>query len=100
MKKIYAYTLEKVKLSERNSGKKEDEFGFVSSDSYAVAAALDETFMPQVIEIGVTVELNGSQTRGMMVMDWDDKLKKKNKAFVVKKCDLLKLQALMMAALK
>uniref|UniRef100_A0ABM5FYT8 Inosine-uridine preferring nucleoside hydrolase-like n=1 Tax=Pogona vitticeps TaxID=103695 RepID=A0ABM5FYT8_9SAUR len=99
MKKIYSYTLEQIKLSQKKSGKKEDEFGFVSCDSYAVAAAIDEKFITEVIEIGVTVELSGSLTKGMMVLDWEDKLKKKNKAFVLKKCDLGKLQALMMAAL-
>ncbi|KAJ7319685.1 hypothetical protein JRQ81_019196 [Phrynocephalus forsythii] len=100
MKKIYAYTLENVKLKQRNSKKQGEELGFVSCDSYAVAAALEENLITEVIEIGVTVELSGSLTRGMMVMDWEDNLQKKNKAFVLKKCDLGKLQALMMAALK
>ncbi|XP_020665241.3 inosine-uridine preferring nucleoside hydrolase [Pogona vitticeps] len=98
MKKIHAHSLRITKSSQEHSGKKES--GFVSCDSYAMAAAIDETFVTEAIETGVSVELRGSLTRGMMVVDWNDELKKKSKAFVMKKCDLGKLQALMMAALK
>ncbi|KAJ7319684.1 hypothetical protein JRQ81_019195 [Phrynocephalus forsythii] len=98
MKKIHAHSFRIAKSSQEPSGKNES--GFVSCDSYAVAAAMDDTFVTEAIETGVSVELSGSLTRGMMVVDWADKLKKKNKAFVMKRCDLGKLQALMMAALK
>ncbi|XP_062983563.1 nucleoside hydrolase-like [Elgaria multicarinata webbii] len=91
MKKIYAHSLEISKTEHP---------GFVSCDSYAMAAAIDEKFVTEVTVIGVSVELSGSLTRGMMVMDWNDKLKKENKAFVIKSCDLGKFQVLMMAALK
>ncbi|KAM9173608.1 LOW QUALITY PROTEIN: inosine-uridine preferring nucleoside hydrolase-like [Pangshura tecta] len=64
--------------------------GFVSCDSYAMAAAIDESFVTGAIETAVSVELNGSLTRGMMVMDMDGRLKKKNKAFDINKCDLEK----------
>ncbi|KAH1187800.1 hypothetical protein KIL84_020549 [Mauremys mutica] len=74
--------------------------GFVSCDSYAMAAAIDESFVTKAIETAVSVELNGSLTRGMMVMDMAGLLKKKNKAFVINKCDLEKFKGLLIAALK
>uniref|UniRef100_A0A8D0GR27 Inosine/uridine-preferring nucleoside hydrolase domain-containing protein n=1 Tax=Sphenodon punctatus TaxID=8508 RepID=A0A8D0GR27_SPHPU len=100
MKKIFAHSLEFSKILGENPGEKMWRSGFVSCDSYAMAAAIDETFVTEVLKMGVSVELNGSLTRGMMVMDWSDKLKKENKAFVMNKCDLKKLEALMVAALK
>lgn len=90
MKKIFAHSLKIAK----------PHLGFVSCDSYAMAAAIDENFVTEVTIIGVSVELSGSLTRGMMVMDWSDHLKKEHKAFVMKNCDLGKFQALMMDALK
>ncbi|KAH0624632.1 hypothetical protein JD844_032291, partial [Phrynosoma platyrhinos] len=90
MKKIYAHSIAKC----------EHESSFVTCDSYAVAAAIDENFVTEVTSVGVTVELSGSLTRGMMVVDWSDKLKKENKALLMRKCDLMKLETLLMAALK
>uniref|UniRef100_A0A8D2LAS9 Inosine/uridine-preferring nucleoside hydrolase domain-containing protein n=1 Tax=Varanus komodoensis TaxID=61221 RepID=A0A8D2LAS9_VARKO len=100
MKKIFAHSVDIIKSSSSKAGRKEWNSGFVSCDSYAMAAAIDESFLTEVTEIGVSVELNGSLTRGMMIMDWTDKLEKENKAFVMKSCDLGKFQALMMAALR
>lgn len=100
MKKIFAHSLQTSKYLEECTGEKEWRSGFISCDSYAVAAAIDENFITEVKEIGVSVELNGTLTRGMMVMDWTDKLKKENKAFVMKRCDLGKFRAFMMAALQ
>lgn len=99
MKEIFAHSLEFTKSVSELPGEREWRAGFVSCDSYAMAAAIDETFVTEVTVIGVTVELSGLLTRGMMVMDWCDKLKKENKAFVMKKCDVEKLRALMTAAL-
>ncbi|XP_025063004.1 inosine-uridine preferring nucleoside hydrolase-like [Alligator sinensis] len=96
MKKIHAYTLKLVQS-------KNPDFlspGFVSCDSYAMAAAIDESFVTEAIETAVSVELNGSLTRGMMVLDMKDHLKKKSKAFVMNKCDLEKFKAFLVAALK
>ncbi|XP_061482896.1 inosine-uridine preferring nucleoside hydrolase-like [Rhineura floridana] len=98
MKKISAHSVEYAKNSREHPG--EEESAFISCDSYAMAAAMDENFVTEVTVIGVTVELNGSLTRGMMVVDWTNKLKKENKAFVMKNCDLGKFQSLMMAALE
>ncbi|XP_053167032.1 inosine-uridine preferring nucleoside hydrolase-like [Hemicordylus capensis] len=100
MKKITAHSLQVSESHKETPGKREWASGFVSCDSYAMAAAIDENFITEASVIGVSVELNGSLTRGMMVMDWTDKLKKEHKAIVIKKCDLGKFQELMMAALK
>ncbi|XP_060091082.1 inosine-uridine preferring nucleoside hydrolase-like [Heteronotia binoei] len=100
MKKIFAHSLQISKYLEECGGEKEWRSGFISCDSYAMAAAIDENFITEVKEIGVSVELNGTLTRGMMVLDWTDKLKKEKKAYVMKSCDLEKFRALMMSALQ
>eukprot|EP00062_Callorhinchus_milii_P006897 gi/632947927/ref/XP_007889314.1/ PREDICTED: inosine-uridine preferring nucleoside hydrolase-like [Callorhinchus milii] len=74
--------------------------GFVSCDSYAVAAIIDESVVTEWEECGVSVELQGSLTRGMMVLDTLDLLKKESRAFLMKKCDVEKFQQLMMSILK
>ena len=74
--------------------------GFVSCDSYAMAAAIDDSFVTASRQVGVTVELAGTYTRGMMVLDFLELLEKKHKAFILEKVDMEKFKALMMAALK
>ncbi|XP_053563684.1 inosine-uridine preferring nucleoside hydrolase [Bombina bombina] len=98
MRKISAHS---AKYTERCNDKPGHMWtaGFVSCDSYAVAAAIDESFVTEAIECGVSVELSGTLTRGMMVLDPTGKLQKKRKAFVMNKCDLEKFQGLMMLAL-
>lgn len=99
--------------------------GFNSCDTYAMAAAIDDTFIlesdevsvscfenpgisfsiplwqPIVLfrQVGVTVELEGKYTRGMMVLDYMELLDKKNKAFVMKKADLEKFKQMLMNSL-
>ena len=51
-------------------------------------------------QVAVTVELEGTHTRGMMVLDYMDLLKKKHKAFVMKKVDLEKFKQMFMNSLK
>lgn len=74
--------------------------GFVPCDSYAMAAAIDDSFVTAYQEVALSVELTGTYTRGMMVLDTLELLNKEHKAFVMKKVDLEKLKALLMAALK
>ncbi|XP_032661462.1 inosine-uridine preferring nucleoside hydrolase-like [Chelonoidis abingdonii] len=100
MKKISEHSIKFTDLKRENTSNILWTSGFVSCDSYAMAAAIDESFVTEAIETAVSVELNGSLTRGMMVMDMAGLLKKKNKAFVINKCDLEKFKGLLIAALK
>lgn len=74
--------------------------GLVSCDSYAMAAAVDDSFIIESDHYPVSVELTGTHTRGMMIVDTVDLLKKTHKAFIMKKVDLDKFEKMMMAALK
>ncbi|XP_076579984.1 inosine-uridine preferring nucleoside hydrolase-like [Chaetodon auriga] len=74
--------------------------GFISCDSFAVAAAIDDTFTTESDEVAVTVELEGTYTRGMMVLDYMELLPKKHKVSVMKRVDLEKLKQMFMNSLK
>lgn len=74
--------------------------GFISCDSYAMAAAIDDSFIQQHDYYPVSVELTGTHTRGMMIVDTVGFLKKAQKAFIMKKVDMEKFEQMMMAALK
>ncbi|XP_039599834.1 inosine-uridine preferring nucleoside hydrolase [Polypterus senegalus] len=99
MRRIFAYTMQAAKSSrcekEAVSGP-----GFMSCDSYAMAAAVDDTFVTESQKCAVSVELTGTMTRGMMVVDNIGLLKKDHKVSLMKKCDLEKFKKLMMDALK
>ncbi|XP_043548651.1 pyrimidine-specific ribonucleoside hydrolase RihA-like [Chiloscyllium plagiosum] len=99
MKKI---TTHSEKFAKDKQGDREMYFGpgFVSCDSFAVAAAIDESVVTEYIRYGVSVELQGSVTRGMMIVDTLNALQKENQAFIMTKCDVEKLKQLMMSALK
>lgn len=74
--------------------------GFNSCDCYAMAAALDPSLMLETEEVAVSVELEGAHTRGMMVVDYMELLKKKHKAFLMKKFDLEKFKVMLMKSLQ
>ncbi|XP_075951233.1 nucleoside hydrolase-like [Anarhichas minor] len=74
--------------------------GFNSCDTYAVAAAIDDTFITESEEVAVSVELQGTYTQGMMVLDNMDLLKKKHKATVMKQVDLEKFKQMFVNSLK
>ncbi|XP_043548652.1 probable uridine nucleosidase 1 [Chiloscyllium plagiosum] len=99
MKNITALTTQYVK---DDQGNKELYFGqgFVSCDSYAMAAAIDESVVTEHAVYGVSVELHGALTRGMMVLDTLDLLKLKHKAVVFLKCDMEKFKQLLVNAVK
>ncbi|XP_063300721.1 nucleoside hydrolase-like [Pelobates fuscus] len=99
MRKISAHAAEFIKTGSSAIGADFNK-GFVSCDSYAMAAAIDESFVTEAINCAVSVELNGTLTRGMMVLDITGRLQKKNKAFVMTKCNMDTFKRLMMAALK
>ncbi|KAM4704643.1 nucleoside hydrolase-like [Rhinophrynus dorsalis] len=99
IKKIYAHSLQYSRSEKEEKGMVAGP-GFVSCDSYAMAAAIDESTVTDFIECAVTVEICGKFTRGMMVLDMIDDLKKKNKARVMNGCDMEKFKALMEASVK
>ncbi|XP_067439030.1 inosine-uridine preferring nucleoside hydrolase-like [Thunnus thynnus] len=74
--------------------------GFNSCDTYAMAAAIDDTLITESEEVAVSVELEGTYTRGMMVLDYMELLKKKHKAFIMKKIDSEKFKQMLMNSLK
>ncbi|XP_069492778.1 pyrimidine-specific ribonucleoside hydrolase RihA-like isoform X1 [Ambystoma mexicanum] len=98
MKRIFSHSLEFTKAC--NNPGEIYTGGFIPCDCYAMAAAIDGSIVHEVIECGVSVEMKGEFTRGMMVMDMLNKLKKKNKALVINTIDLEKFKALLMSALK
>ncbi|KAM3862032.1 inosine-uridine preferring nucleoside hydrolase [Diretmus argenteus] len=99
MKKIFRYSME-VSLSERFQKEAVAGTGFISCDSYAMAAAVDDAFITESDHYPVSVELTGTHTRGMMILDTLDLLKKTHKAFIMKKVDMEKFKQMMMDALK
>ncbi|CAL9695945.1 unnamed protein product [Knipowitschia caucasica] len=74
--------------------------GFVSYDSYAVAAFIDPGLITASQHCPVRVELQGTIGRGMMALDPTDVLKKAHKVFVFEKCDVEKFGQLMMSSFR
>ncbi|XP_028289601.1 inosine-uridine preferring nucleoside hydrolase isoform X2 [Parambassis ranga] len=74
--------------------------GFISCDSYAMAAAVDDSFILESEEHPVSVELTGTHTRGMMIVDKVGLLEKARKVSIMQKVDMEKFRQMMMAALK
>ncbi|XP_074483582.1 inosine-uridine preferring nucleoside hydrolase-like [Sebastes fasciatus] len=99
MKKITALSMKKAQSADYQKEVTEGK-GFNSSDTYAMAAAIDDTFITESEEVAVTVEVEGTFTRGMMVLDYMELLKKKHKAFIMKKVDLEKFKQMFMDSLK
>uniref|UniRef100_A0A8C5MSY2 Inosine/uridine-preferring nucleoside hydrolase domain-containing protein n=1 Tax=Leptobrachium leishanense TaxID=445787 RepID=A0A8C5MSY2_9ANUR len=99
IKKIYAHSLQYSRSEKEVKGMVTGP-GFVSCDSYAMAAAIDESTVKDVIECAVTVETGGRFARGMMVLDMIDDLKKEHKALVMNKVDMEKFERLMKDSVK
>lgn len=74
--------------------------GFVPYDAYAVAACLDTSVITESIECAVHVEIQGELGRGMMVLDPSNTLNKGHRAFVMRKCDLVKFSAMLKTSLQ
>ncbi|XP_032412309.1 inosine-uridine preferring nucleoside hydrolase-like [Xiphophorus hellerii] len=74
--------------------------GFNPCDVFALAAAVDDGFITESEKVAVTVELNGKHTRGMMVLDYIECLKKEHKAVIMKTADLEKLKKMLYNAVK
>ncbi|KAL6115346.1 uncharacterized protein ACO6RY_00216 [Pungitius sinensis] len=99
MKKISAFSRKKAQSADYQKEVTEGK-GFNSCDTYALAAAIDGALITESEEVAVSVELEGTYTRGMMVLDYMDLLKKKHKAVVMKKVDLEKFKQMFMNSLK
>lgn len=99
MAKIFRHSID-VSQSERFEKEFVAGTGFVSCDSYAVAAAVDDSFIKESDHYPVSVELTGTHTRGMMIVDTAGFLKTARKAFIIKKVDMEMFERMMMAALK
>ncbi|KAG9492231.1 hypothetical protein GDO78_000640 [Eleutherodactylus coqui] len=97
MRKISAHAEDFTKLSTEEKGWTE---GFLPCDAYVMAAVVDDTFVTDVINCPVGVELSGTLTRGMMVLDTSGMLERKHKVFVMIKCDTEKLKCLLTKALQ
>ncbi|KAK7153844.1 hypothetical protein R3I94_007259 [Phoxinus phoxinus] len=99
MTQIFKHSMESSQ-SERIEKEQVAGQGFISCDSYAMAAAIDDTYILETEHKAITVELAGTYCRGMMVVDHLDLLKKTHKVYILKKVDLEKFKVLMMNALK
>lgn len=53
-----------------------------------------------IFQVAVTVELGGNYTRGMMVLDYMELLKKNHKVVIMKKVDLEMFKQMLMNSLK
>lgn len=74
--------------------------GFVSCDAYAAAVAVDDSVLTEYDRYPVSVEVTGTHTRGMMVVDTVGFLKKGHEVFIMKKVDIKRFEEMMMAALR
>uniref|UniRef100_A0A8C3A106 Inosine/uridine-preferring nucleoside hydrolase domain-containing protein n=1 Tax=Cyclopterus lumpus TaxID=8103 RepID=A0A8C3A106_CYCLU len=99
MEKIACLSMKKAQSADYQKEITEGK-GFNSCDTYAVAAAIDDTFIIESDEVAVSVELEGTYTRGMMVLDYMGLLQKKHKVFVMKQVDLEKFKQMFMNSLK
>ncbi|XP_060922741.1 inosine-uridine preferring nucleoside hydrolase-like [Limanda limanda] len=99
MRKITSLSMKKAQSANYQKEITEGK-GFNSCDTYAMAAAIDDTFITESEEVAVTVELQGKYTRGMMVLDYMELLNKKHKAVIMQNVDLEKFKQMFMNSLK
>ncbi|XP_040913970.1 inosine-uridine preferring nucleoside hydrolase [Toxotes jaculatrix] len=99
MARIFRHSIE-ASQSERVQKELVAGTGFISCDSYAMAAAIDDSFILESDQYPVSVELTGTHTRGMMIVDTVGFMNKSRTAVIIKKVDMEKFKQMMMAALK
>ncbi|XP_061540845.1 uncharacterized protein si:ch211-201h21.5 [Phycodurus eques] len=74
--------------------------GFVSFDSYAVAACVDAGVVAESVRCPVRVELQGAMCRGMMALDRVGSLNKQHSVTVFTKCHKDRLARLLVESLR
>ncbi|XP_031680058.1 zinc finger protein 358-like [Oncorhynchus kisutch] len=74
--------------------------GFVTCNSYTMATAIDDGFMWVSEPVVVTVELQGTYTRGMMVLDKLGVLEKEHQVVIMRTVDLESFKGMLMDSLK
>ncbi|XP_056157197.1 inosine-uridine preferring nucleoside hydrolase-like [Lampris incognitus] len=99
MARIFSHTMKMIQ-TERYQKELVAGAGFTPCDVYALAAAIDDTLITATDQVAVTVELEGTYTRGMMVLDLLELLKKKHKAFIMKTVNLERFKEMLMNSLK
>ncbi|KAG8004509.1 Inosine-uridine preferring nucleoside hydrolase [Nibea albiflora] len=123
MKKITSISMKKQQSAEYQKEIAAGRTGFNTWSTYAMAAAVDDALITEseevssasfkiqkveslkqllvlLLQVAVTVELEGTYTRGMMVLDYMELLNKKHKATIMKKVDLERFKQMLMDALK
>ncbi|KAM9820264.1 inosine-uridine preferring nucleoside hydrolase-like [Neosynchiropus ocellatus] len=99
LEKISRHT-QKVVQTERYQKELVSGPGFNTCDVYAVAVAIDNSLLTESEQVAVSVELEGTHARGMMVLDYMDLLHKGHKATIMKKVDLEKYKLMLMNAVQ
>ncbi|XP_006811419.1 nucleoside hydrolase-like, partial [Saccoglossus kowalevskii] len=69
--------------------------GWVACDPVAMAVAIDKKIITEMQELHATVELNGTYSRGQMIVDWCNHLPGRRKSFIVTKINVEILKELM-----
>ncbi|KAG8586746.1 hypothetical protein GDO81_005473 [Engystomops pustulosus] len=90
---------EKARFMAKITAKWPQKSSFVSYDSYAMAAVIEENIITEYEKCAVSVELHGRYARGMLVLDTDNKWKKEHKAILMKKCNINRFKELLWNAL-
>ncbi|XP_029025802.1 nucleoside hydrolase-like [Betta splendens] len=98
MKRISKLSMTKAQSQEYQKETTEGN-GFNSCDTYAVAVAINDSLITKSEQVAVTVELQGKYTRGMMVLDYMELLKKTHKAVIIHKIDLEKFKQMLINSL-
>uniref|UniRef100_A0A4W5KP40 Inosine/uridine-preferring nucleoside hydrolase domain-containing protein n=1 Tax=Hucho hucho TaxID=62062 RepID=A0A4W5KP40_9TELE len=100
MKSIFKHTMDTVATCARYQREMTAGPGFVSCNSYAMAAAIDDGFVWVSEPVAVTVELQGTYTRGMMVLDKLGVLEKEHQVVIMRTVDLESFKGMLMDSLK
>lgn len=71
----------------------------LSADALAMAVAIDPTVVVESVQRHVSIELNGSLTRGATVVDWEDRMGQRANARIVLGVDQQRFESMIQSAL-